>query len=101
MPVAPEGGKGGHASLSCDALEQAVLQRFAALLSGRRCMMKHELRRDIAQERRGRQGSELAAPGALEGAAEEQPVLRARHGDVEQAALLGVWAPVIRRVFGP
>src|SRR6266403_4834346 len=62
------------------------------LLAGSRRMMKHQLWRDIAEEWRGRQGARLAAPGALQGATEEQPVLCTRHGDLEQAALLGIGA---------
>jgi hypothetical protein len=63
--------------------------------------MQHQLRRDIAQVWRGRQGADLAAPGALQSAAEEQSVLRARHGDIEQAALLGVRAPSSGMSSGP
>lgn len=63
-------------------------------------MVKHKLRRDIAQVWRGRQDAELAAPGAAQGAAEEQAVLRARDGDVEQAALLSVRAVFIWDVLG-
>ncbi len=62
--------------------------------------MKHELGRDIAEEWRGWQGARLAAPRALPGAAEEQPVLGARHRDVEEAALLGIRAAFLGPVFG-
>src|SRR5215472_10624161 len=98
----PDDGINVSYTLSRAALsEQAVLQCLAALPSGRRCMMKLQFRRNIAEERRGRQGAELTAPGALQGAAEEQAVLGTRYGDVEQAALLGVRAAFVRHVFGP
>jgi len=98
----PDDGINGSYTLSRAALsEQAVLQCLAALPSGRRCMMKLQFRRNIAEERRGRQGAELTAPGALQGAAEEQAVLGTRYVDVEQAALLGVRAAFVRHIFGP
>src|SRR5260370_30483765 len=57
---------------------------------------------DIGEERRGLERAQAAAPEALTGAAEDQPVLGPRHADIEQAPLfphgrLVSRAPVQRR----
>ena len=43
---------------------------------------------DVGEERRRIERAQAAAPTALLGAAEDQPILGARHADIEQPALL-------------
>src|SRR5262249_46106111 len=54
-----------------------------------RLLVAQQFRLDVVEKWRSGEGAHLAAPQALLGARENQPVLGARHADVEQPAFLG------------
>src|SRR5712692_6798252 len=69
-------------------LQQLELAVFRLAARERAALMRDEALLHVAQERRGRKPAQPAAPVALLGAAQDQALLRPRHADVEQPALL-------------
>src|SRR5262245_29876265 len=82
------GCKRGHDGGEAATLEQTELAVFRLSARQLGALVLEQLGLDVAQERGGFELAHAPAPEPLARPAEDQAVLRPRHADVEQAALL-------------
>src|SRR5215813_3495437 len=82
----PGGARGGGRRCESEQRQLPVLRLLPRDLAR---LLAQQLALDVGEKARRRLLAHAAAQDAALGAAEQQPVLCARHADVEQTALLG------------